>query len=122
MHYEVYRNKNSSDKDFHDIADMYARVMGEDKVLCERAQGNLDAGIYVSGALHPRWEKGPLFFQDTVRTVVTEHYKKEKAAGQEIWPAKQKVPDDAISQADVDLCNDIACGFGNTAPKAEMAW
>lgn len=32
MHYEVYRNKNSSEEDFKTIADTYARVMGEDKV------------------------------------------------------------------------------------------
>jgi hypothetical protein len=34
MAYEVYRNRNSSDADFKLISEMYARVMGEDKVLC----------------------------------------------------------------------------------------
>ena len=44
LHYEVYRNKTSSDADFKLISEMYARVMAEDKVLCERAQKNLNAG------------------------------------------------------------------------------
>lgn len=115
MHYEVYRNKNSSDEDFHIIADMYARVMSEDKVLCERAQQNLKAGVYINGALHPRWEKGPLFFQNTVREVITEHHNREKAAGEEIWPARPQMPTGVgadISQDDVDLCNEIVCGMG----------
>lgn len=58
VHYEVYRNRNSSDEDFHTIADTYARVMKEDKALCDRAQANLNAGVFINGELHPRWEKG----------------------------------------------------------------
>ena len=113
MHYEVYRNTKSSEEDFKTIADMYARVMSEDKVLCERAQQNLNAGVFINGAMHPRWERGPLFFQNTVREVITEHYKREKAAGEEIWAARQKLPNDAfVSQSDIDICNDIVCGMG----------
>ena len=58
VHYEVYRNKESSEEDFRTIADTYARVMKEDKALCDRAQANLNAGVFVNGELHPRWEKG----------------------------------------------------------------
>jgi hypothetical protein len=115
MHYEVYRNKTSSDEDFHVIADMYARVMSEDKVLCERAQQNLNAGVFINGALHPRWEKAPLFFQETVRELVAEHHKREKVAGEEIWPARPRMPTGVcadISQSDIDLCNEIECGVG----------
>lgn len=59
VHYEVYRNKDSSEQDFRTIADTYARVMKEDKALCDRAQANLNAGVFINGELHPRWEKGP---------------------------------------------------------------
>ena len=121
MHYEVYRNKNSSDEDFRTIADTYARVMGEDKVLCDRAQKNLNAGVFVAGQMHPRAEKGPLFFQNSVREAVTEHFKREKAEGREIWPARQELPktDNAlISQDDLEICNSIAC---NTQ-KEGLAW
>jgi hypothetical protein len=58
VHYEVYRNKNSSEQDFRTIADTYARVMKEDKALCDRAQANLESGVFINGELHPRWEKG----------------------------------------------------------------
>lgn len=60
MHYEVYKNKHSSDEDFRFIADMYRKVMGEDKVLCEGQMGNLKTGVFTSGELHPQWERGML--------------------------------------------------------------
>ncbi|KAM0714215.1 hypothetical protein Q7P37_010002 [Cladosporium fusiforme] len=95
VHYEVYRHRDSSDEKFHAIADTYARVMKEDKALCDRAQANLNAGVFVNGELHPRWEKGPLHFQSQVREVITEHFKREKAEAREIWPARQQQPRDA---------------------------
>lgn len=60
MYYEVYKNKHSSDEDFRFIADMYRKVMGEDKVLCEGQMGNLKTGVFTSGELHPQWERGKL--------------------------------------------------------------
>lgn len=109
MSYEVYRNKHSSEDDFKLISKTYARVMAEDKVLCDRAQKNLNTGVFVNGLLHPRWEKGPLYFQNTVREVITEHYKREKAAGYEIWPARPQLPDDVVSQQDMEICNGLTC-------------
>lgn len=111
MAYEVYRNRNSSEADFRLISDMYARVMGEDKVLCNNAQKNLDRGVFVNGQLHPKYEKAPLFFQSTARQVITEHYEREKAEGREIWPAKRVLPGNAqVSEKDEMLCAALACG------------
>ncbi|KAF7590291.1 hypothetical protein BBP40_003028 [Aspergillus hancockii] len=119
MAYEIYRNRNSSDADFKLISEMYARVMGEDKVLCDNAQKNLDRGVFVNGQLHPKYEKAPLFFQNTVRQVITEHFDREKAEGREIWPARQKLPGDAVvSEKDEEICAGIACG----AQKELLAW
>lgn len=119
MAYEIYRNRNSSDADFRRISEMYARVMAEDKVLCGNAQKNLDRGIFVNGQLHPKYEKAPLFFQNTVREVITEHYNREKAEGQEIWPARQKLPSDAqVSEQDENICADLSCG----AQRDSLAW
>lgn len=73
MAYEVYRNRKSSEEDFGRISDMYARVMQEDKVLCNNAQKNLERGVFINGQLHPKYEKAPLFFQQTVREVIIEH-------------------------------------------------
>ncbi|PIG88092.1 Rieske 2Fe-2S family protein [Aspergillus arachidicola] len=99
MRYEVYRHKDASDEEFNLISDMYKRIMSEDKYLCIHTQKNLNAGVFVNGQLHPEMEKGPLHFQKTVREVVTEHNKKEDAAGHEIWPAQRSVPQDStVSQ------------------------
>ncbi|KAF2646537.1 ISP domain-containing protein [Massarina eburnea CBS 473.64] len=119
MSYEIYRNKNSSDADFHLIADMYERVMREDKVLCANAQKNLDRGVFVNGELHPKYEKAPLFFQSTAREVIMEHAGQEKKAGKEIWPAKQKMGSNTeISDKDEEFCAGLACG----EQKAVLAW
>ncbi|TLD21347.1 hypothetical protein PspLS_09262 [Pyricularia sp. CBS 133598] len=116
MRYEVYRNKNSSDADFKTISDMYKRIMSEDKYLCANAQKNIDAGVFVNGELHPDLEKGPLFFQKTVREVVTEHWEKEQRenGGEEIWPARQKVSEKGIGEVtkqDDNFCKMVeSCG------------
>ncbi|KAE8419172.1 hypothetical protein BDV36DRAFT_308086 [Aspergillus pseudocaelatus] len=88
MRYEVYRNKNSSEEDFQLINGMYKRIMAEDKYLCTEAQKNIGRGVFVSGLLHPRMEKGPLYFQGVVRDLLYEHFDREKDAGKQIWPAQ----------------------------------
>ena len=119
--YEVYKNKHSSDEDFHIISDMYERVMREDKVLCDAAQKNLNRGVFVNGQLHPKWEKAPLFFQKTVREVITEHFQREKREGKEIWPARQKVVGNVgVSEEDEEICSGIACA--SEARKEVLAW
>lgn len=111
MAYEVYRNRNSSDADFQLISEMYARVMGEDKVLCNNAQKNLDRNVFTNGELHPKYEKAPLFFQSTVREVITEHFEREKAEGGQIWPAKPKVSyNSEVTEKDEQICSGLACG------------
>jgi phenylpropionate dioxygenase-like ring-hydroxylating dioxygenase large terminal subunit len=84
MYYEVWRNKNSLEEDFLLISDTYKRVMGEDKVLCERSQKNIEAGIFVNGELHPHKEKGPIFFQKRCREIVVEHATRERREGRKI--------------------------------------
>ena len=96
MQYQIFRNKHSSEEDFQLINQMYRRIVGEDKVLCELAQRNLNAGIFVNGELHPRLEKGPLYFQKVARETIQAHFEREKAANQEIWPARQNLPSTAM--------------------------
>lgn len=117
MAYEVYKNRHSPEEDFRLISDMYARVMEEDKVLCNNAQKNLDRGVFINGQLHPKYEKAPVFFQQSVREVITEHFNREKAAGGEIWPARQKVPS-GTSEVDESICASISCG----AQQEVLAW
>lgn len=105
MRYEVYRNKNSSDEEFGYINEIYKRIMTEDKGLCNGVQGNLNADVFVNGEMHPRWEKGPIHFQKTVRELVMAHFNLEQKAGRKIEPAKQKLPNTAsVSEKDIDFC------------------
>jgi hypothetical protein len=120
--YEVYKNRHSSPAEFHLIADMYERVMREDKILCTAAQRNLARGVFVNGNLHPKYEKAPLFFQKGVREAVRRHWEEEKKeGGREIWPARQKVRGNVgVSDEDEEICAGIACGDG--AGKEGLDW
>ncbi|KAI1737373.1 hypothetical protein F4680DRAFT_460435 [Xylaria scruposa] len=110
MYYEVFRNKDSSDEDFQVINDIYKRIMSEDKYLCANAHKNIQAGVFVNGELHPKMEQGPLYFQKLCRDLVTSHYEQEKKAGQEIWPARQKLSGDSKdSEQDIDFCSSLDC-------------
>lgn len=116
MSYEVYRHKNATDADFTTINEIYKRVMSEDKALCDLAQKNVNAGVFINGMMHPRMEKGPLYFQKLCRDAVQEHHNKEKAVKHEIWPARQELS--AESQEDEDFCTGLAC-----SPDAEkLEW
>lgn len=130
MKYEVYRNKNSSDADFELVDSIYKRIMSEDKYLCDMTQKNLNAGVFINGELHPRMEKGPLYFQNVVRGLLLGHYKCEQEAQHEIWPARQVLPKNAsVSEKDVSFCSNLSCQasaecFANVAegPAEGMAW
>lgn len=57
MQYEVFRHKDATDKDFNEMDSFFKQVENEDKELCNGAQQNLNAGVYVTGNLHPFNEK-----------------------------------------------------------------
>lgn len=120
--YEVYRNRDAADADFRLIADMYARVMREDKVLCSKAQENINRGVFVNGLLHPRYEKAPLFFQQGVREAVARHYEAEKREGREIWPARRRMLESVgVSDEDEEICKGLSCGEEGGG-KEVLAW
>lgn len=54
---EIYRHKVATDEEFSAINAFYKQVLEEDKHLCNEAQRNLDAGVFVNGELHPDKEK-----------------------------------------------------------------
>lgn len=57
IEYEVFRHTSAADEEFKAINDFYVQVLNEDKELCEAAQRNLSAGLFVNGELHPEKEK-----------------------------------------------------------------
>lgn len=121
MQYQVFRNKNSSEEDFQLVNQIYKRIMSEDKYLCDQAQKNLNAGVFINGEMHPRLEKGPLHFQKIVRDTVTEHHRREQAAKQEVWPARMTLPsttNSAVSKKDIDFCSGLSC---STIPQS-LVW
>jgi hypothetical protein len=108
MEYEVYRNKEASDEDFEYIDSFFKRVLNEDKHLCNAAQKNLDAGVFVNGQLHPDLESAPLFFQNTVRGLLRNHRDEEKRQNMELWPACQSSPGSATAE-DINFCAELTC-------------
>lgn len=108
MEYEVYRHKGASDEEFEYIDSFFKRVLAEDKYLCNAAQKNLNAGVFVNGQLHPELENAPLFFQNTVRSLLTSHREEERRQNSEIWPARQYSPGAATAE-DMAFCSGLAC-------------
>ncbi|CEJ93543.1 hypothetical protein VHEMI09125 [[Torrubiella] hemipterigena] len=121
MEYEVYRHNDSTDEEFTHVSDFFKQVMKEDKDLCNATQHNLESGIFLSGELHPRVEKGPLFFQQMTHDLITSHHREEQDAGRQIWPAvpKHKIPD--RMQADINLCASLDC-TASRVDTGELAW
>ncbi|KAK5094845.1 hypothetical protein LTS08_008463 [Lithohypha guttulata] len=105
-------HKNSSDAEFEQINQMFKRILAEDKYLCNNAQKNLEAGVFMNGEMHPHMEKGPLYFQSMVRDLLTRHRNQEEKQGREVWPASRALPADAlISKEDVQFCSGLACAM-----------
>ena len=113
MEYEVYRHKEASDEDFEYIDSFFKRVLDEDKHLCNAAQRNLNAGVFVNGQLHPDLESAPLFFQNTVRRLLMSHRDEEKNQKAEIWPARQGSMGSATAE-DIEFCSGLSCGEGSS--------
>ncbi|KAG6038968.1 hypothetical protein E4U41_003423 [Claviceps citrina] len=110
MKYEVYRNKNSTDEDFKFIDDIYKRIMSEDKALCANVQKNINTGVFMNGEMHPKMEKGPVYFQKLVRDALNEHHELERRVGCEIWPARQSLPKSAVAtEKDMKFCSAVDC-------------
>lgn len=64
----------------------------------------------MNGELHPRLERGPLYFQKKNREAIRAHVELEKAAKQQIWLAKQNLaPSALVSKEDEMPCSGLAC-------------
>jgi hypothetical protein len=55
--------------------------------LCVACQKNLNAGVYLAGALQPEKENGTLYYQSLVKKQVLAHLALEKEKGEKINPA-----------------------------------
>ncbi|OQE26670.1 hypothetical protein PENSTE_c005G05749 [Penicillium steckii] len=117
MQYEVFRHKDASDEEFKELDDFFKQVENDDKNLCNGAQRNLNAGVYVNGELQPFNEKGVLYFQSLVKQNLFIHREEEESKGKEIWPTMRKTLKSTSLDDEIDFCAKIEdCG------KAELAW
>ncbi|PSN64141.1 Bet v1-like protein [Corynespora cassiicola Philippines] len=71
-----YYHMESGDK-FEEYYKFVRQVAMEDFELCEKAQENLEKGIYSEGILNPEKETGVAFYQQRVLDLVCEQHEKE---------------------------------------------
>lgn len=71
--------------------DFYKQVEGEDKILANNTQANLNTNTYVTGPLHPKVEEAVAYFETLLRRVLKDHVALEKERGEEVWPARRGV-------------------------------
>jgi hypothetical protein len=76
MEFDYYHS--GTDEEFEEYFKFVRQVALEDFELCEKAQENLQRGIYGEGILNPRKENGVAFYQQRVRKAVRELFEKEK--------------------------------------------
>ncbi|KAG5303360.1 hypothetical protein I7I50_10105 [Histoplasma capsulatum G186AR] len=74
-----YYHLESGEK-FEEYFKFVRQVAMEDYELCERAQGNLQNGVYNEGILNPVKETGVAYYQSRVFDLVTEQHRLEKAS------------------------------------------
>ncbi|KAL3417215.1 cytochrome P450 oxidoreductase [Phlyctema vagabunda] len=88
MEFDYYHS--GTDKEFEEYFKFVRQVATEDFELCEKAQGNLEKGIYGEGILNPVKENGVSFYQQKVRSAVHAQHAIEKEGREK---TKEKVKD-----------------------------
>ncbi|KAH9211544.1 hypothetical protein DL95DRAFT_392400 [Leptodontidium sp. 2 PMI_412] len=77
MEFDYYHS--GTDEEFEEYFKFVRQVAMEDFELCEKAQENLERGVYGEGILNPVKENGVLFYQGRVRECVYRQFEAEKA-------------------------------------------
>jgi hypothetical protein len=78
MEFDYYHE--GTDEEFEEYFKFVRQVAMEDFELCEKAQENLQRGVYGEGILNPVKENGVRFYQQRVKELVYKQYASEKAA------------------------------------------
>jgi hypothetical protein len=76
MEFDYYHQ--GSDEEFEEYFKFVRQVAMEDFELCEKAQMNLERGVYVEGILNPNKENGVEFYQQRVRKLVYQQHAEEE--------------------------------------------
>lgn len=87
MEFEYYHS--GTDEVFEEYFNFVRQVAIEDFELCEKAQENLERGVYGEGILNPVKENGVQFYQQRVKELVYKQHASEKSAKDERINATQ---------------------------------
>jgi hypothetical protein len=78
MEFDYYHR--GSEEEFEGYFNFVRQVALEDFELCEKAQSNLEKGIYGEGILNPKKENGMAFYQQQVRKMIYDQLAAEDEA------------------------------------------
>lgn len=81
MEFDYYHN--GTEEEFDEYYRFVRQVALEDFELCEKAQGNLERGVYGEGVLNPKKENGVIFYQRRVRECVYRQFEVENGKKKE---------------------------------------
>lgn len=121
VRYEVYRNKNASQKDFTEGVNFFKQVENEDKYLGNNAQRGLNSGTYTAGPLHPYMERAVEYFESVLRSTLKAHVDEEKVQGREVWPARRSIPNAQLEEDDA-FCRGVCESAKATNGKSTLVW
>ncbi|KAG9230831.1 hypothetical protein BJ875DRAFT_498807 [Amylocarpus encephaloides] len=78
MEFDYYHE--GTEEEFEAYFKFVRQVALEDFELCEKAQVNLESGVYGEGILNPNKENGVAFYQGRVKELVYKQYEEDQAA------------------------------------------
>ncbi|CAM1508034.1 Fc.00g048820.m01.CDS01 [Cosmosporella sp. VM-42] len=78
MEFDYYHQSPAGSEEFEKYYRFARNVAVEDHELCEKAQQNLNVGIYTEGILNPNKENGVAYYQGRVLEMCTALYEKEE--------------------------------------------
>ncbi|KAH6675152.1 hypothetical protein B0J14DRAFT_562166 [Halenospora varia] len=94
MEFDYYHS--GTDEEFEEYFKFVRQVAMEDYELCEKAQENLERGVYSEGVLNPVKENGVKFYQQRVKKAVYEQYAIEEAERENLKEAKGDVKEGVV--------------------------
>ncbi|CAG8948817.1 hypothetical protein HYFRA_00001940 [Hymenoscyphus fraxineus] len=96
-----------TDEEFEEYFKFVRQVAIEDFELCEKAQKNLEAGVYGEGVLNPNKENGVSFYQARVKEAVYRQFEEDK-----MERSKKNIEKDGAKTCEKDSMTGVT-GDGN---------
>lgn len=78
MEFDYYHEEDSNSEAFETYFKFVRKVALEDYELCERAQMNLERGVYCQGVLNREKESGVIHYQQLLRQQVVREFQQHQ--------------------------------------------